>query len=111
MLNFNEQRNQISYETRIVMGAVPFKDVIDGKEIDTCNVFIVAPFDSSRGAVGFGTAKVSFGKSANVHKFAGIQLPATLELAFQEVTSGSGRSKRILLDVRVPQHQSKSMKE
>lgn len=111
MLDFQKQQNQVIFEERIVMGAVPFKDVIEGKEIDTCNVFIVAPFDSSHGAIGFGTAKVPFGKSDNVHRFNGIQLPTTLELAFKEVTSGSGKSRKVLMDFRIPQSQSTSKKD
>lgn len=111
MLDFKKQQNQVIFEERIVMGVTPFKDVIEGKEIDTCNVFIVAPFDSSRGAIGFGTAKVPFGKSDNVHRFSGIQLPATLELAFQEITSGSGKSKKVLVDFRIPQSQPTPKKD
>lgn len=107
MLNFEQQRTQVAYETRIVMGAIPFKDMIDGKEVDVCNVFIAAPFDPSRGAIGFGAIKVGFGKSVNIHRFNGISLPTTLEIAFQEVASGSGRTKRVILDVRVPQSKQK----
>jgi len=59
MLNFKEQANQLNYEKVIVMGVVPFKNVIDGNQIDVCNVFIVAPFDESKGAIGFGVAKVN----------------------------------------------------
>ena len=38
MLNFKEQANQLNYEKVIVMGVVPFKNVIDGNQIDVCKV-------------------------------------------------------------------------
>lgn len=100
MLNFKEQAEQLHYEKRIVMGAVPFKDTIDGKQIDVCNVFIAAPFDRERGAIGFGTAKVGFGASQNIHRFEGVELPCLMEVAFHTITSGSGKSKTVIKDVR-----------
>lgn len=101
MLNFKAQQEQVSFEKVIVMGVVPFKDKIEGKEVDVCNVFIASPFDNSRGALGFGVAKVKFGTSMNVHRFSGVELPATVEVAFKNTTSGSGKPQRIIHDIRL----------
>ena len=55
MLNFDQQREKLNYETRIVMGITKFKGIIDGNEIDSCSVLIAAPLDESTGnAKGFG---------------------------------------------------------
>ena len=102
MLNFKEQANQLNYEKVIVMGVVPFKNVIDGNQIDVCNVFIVAPFDESKGAIGFGVAKVKFGESLNAMRFRGIAFPANIEVAFQQTTNSSGKAQRIIKDIRIP---------
>ena len=46
-----------------------------------------------------------------LHRFNGIQLPAALELAFQEITSGSGKSKKVLVDFRILQSQPTPKKD
>ena len=101
MLNFKEQVNQINFEKVIVMGVIPFNQTIDGVKVDVCNVFIVAPFDESRGAMGFGTVKVKFGESVNAMRFRGVEFPANMEVAFQQTASSSGKVQRIIKDVRI----------
>lgn len=101
MLNFKEQAEQVFFQKRIVMGVTKFKDVIDGKEIDSCSVLIAVPLNEQGGnAMGFGFAKVSYGNSLNFHEFSKVQFPCEMELAFQTVTSSSGKSKEVLRAIR-----------
>lgn len=105
MLNFETQKTAITYQTKIVMGVTKFKGVVENNQIDTCTVLVAMPLDVDSGnAAGFGVAKVPFGDSTNFHKFAGINFPATLELAFATVTGSSGKSKDILKDFKHPSH-------
>lgn len=104
MLNFKQQQEHITYEQRIVMGVTKFKDKIDDNEIDTTNVFFATPFNQETGsALGFGVAKVKFGSSQNFHRFAGLEFPVTLDVAFKTVTTASGKSQTVMIDFRVPQ--------
>lgn len=101
-LNFNSA-NDVQYTKRIVMGVTKFRDEIDGELVDTCNVLVAAPLDVDSGnAMGFGTAKIRFGESVNYQRFAGLDFPCELELAFVRVTNAGGRSKDVLKDFRIP---------
>lgn len=103
MLNFKQQRETLRYEPKIVMGVTRFKGDIDNNHIDSCTVLIAAPLNAETGnAQGFGIAKVSFGDSSNFNRFLGIEFPCNLEIAFQTVTSSSGKSKDVMKDFRVP---------
>lgn len=103
-LNFNSQ-NELVYQRKIVMGVTRFNDVIDGKQIDTCSVLIAAPLsDASGNGKGFGVAKISFGNSANYNKFANVNFPCEMDLAFQTETNASGKQKEVLKDVRILPH-------
>lgn len=101
MLNFDQQREKLNYETRIVMGITKFKGTIDGSEIDSCSVLIAAPLDETTGnAKGFGVSKVSYGKSENYEPFRNLNFPCEMECAFVQTTNASGRSKETLKDIR-----------
>lgn len=100
-LNFNAQA-ELTYQRKIVMGVTKFKGVIDGNNIDTCNVLIAAPLsDLSGNGKGFGIAKISFGVSDNFNKFVAVQFPCEMDLAFQTVTNPSGKQKEVLKDIRI----------
>lgn len=101
MLNFKEHAEQIFFQKKIVMGVTKFKGEIDGNELDSCTVLVATPLNEQTGnAKGFGIAKVAYGSSLNFHDFAKFEFPCELELAFQTVTSASGKSKEILRAVR-----------
>lgn len=101
MLNFKEQAEQVFFHKKIVLGVTKFKGEIDGNELDSCTVLVATPLNEQTGnARGFGIAKVAYGTSMNFHDFAKFEFPCELELAFQTVTSASGKSKEILRAVR-----------
>lgn len=101
MFNFKEQAEQVFFQKKIVMGVTRFKGEIDGNMIDSCAVLIAAPLNVQGGnALGFGVAKVAYGESLNFQDFVKCDFPCEMELAFQTVTSASGKTKEILRAVR-----------
>lgn len=111
MFNFKEQAEQIFFQKKIVMGVTKFKGEIDGNEIDSCSVLIVAPLNEQGGnSRGFGIAKVAYGSSLNFHEFSKFDFPCEMELAFQTVTNASGKTKEVLRAIR-PVQVNRSPKE
>lgn len=100
MLDFRAQ-SELVYENRIVMGITRFKGEVENNKIDTCSVFVAMPLDNSKGnALGFSVVKIPYGDSSNFEKFQRMEFPATMQCAFQSVSTGSGKEKTILQDMK-----------
>lgn len=84
--------------TGTIVGAKYFQGEIDGKQFDSCKVFVLTGLDESNGtAKGQGVAEYNFGASANFHSYLKNQtFPFEAQMNMEMVTNGRKQTMRVV---------------